>query len=479
MCLVAFGCSVERPAAPDTRPDLILITVDTLRADHVGPWRGWLAGASGPVVVDTPAMDAFAADSLVFREAFSAVPITTASLGSMLTGRLPRHHGALNNTDDLDPSVPTVTMALRESGYETAAFLPSLLANKDGFRRGFETYVFPERADEFWAGEEVVRRALDFLDSRGAARQAKPLFLWVHLLDPHSPYDPGEELEAKYLAGIEHPAKLPERLRHEFIAGAPAPSARDLDVIRALYRGDVERTDRALAPLLTRIEKTLVGERESYTLFTADHGELLGEHEGYVGHTGWLYEEMLRVPFWVHSSRGRDAGEVWDYPAFGTDVGPTLLALADDDFLDAEVARILATGDGALPLLDPEVRVHLRRLKTEGKSERIRQRMLVSESFAPEGFFDQRAARLGGVKWIVGTAAERPTARFDLDADPREGEDLSSSLMGTVDAFGLLEGLLKNWEEKHGAVGDATRFEVPVDAASRDALDKLGYGGGR
>jgi hypothetical protein len=297
----------------------------------------------------------------------------------------------------------------------------------------------------------------------------------VHLIDPHSPYEPGPELEAKHLAGIPHLEPLPERLRHEFSAGKRPPSPADLEIVRALYRGDVERTDHALAPLLEQLAKTSPDEREIYTLFTADHGELLGEHQSYVGHTGWLFDEMLRVPFLVHSSRGRDGGEAWTFPAFGPDVAPTLLALADDGQLDEEVARILATGDGSLPLLDPEVRVYIQRLRVEGKSARIRQRLVVSESFAPEGFFDQRAAWLAGAKLIVETAPERPGGRFDLDVERAEVHGLDAG----GERFGLVEGLLLDWAKRHGAVGDAARFVVPVDEEARAALEKLGYGGGR
>lgn len=479
LCLL--GCSSGAPTE-DLRPDLVLITIDTLRADHVEPWKTLLAGPDGPAPVDTPAMDAFAAESIAFESAFSAVPITTASLGSMLTGRLPRHHGALNNADDLALDVPTMTMALADAGYETAAFLPSFLADKEGFRRGFETYAFPPLGEPFWMGEELVGRVMDFLDQREAAPEPRrPLFLWVHVLDPHAPYDPGPELEAKYLAGLELPAEIPARLRNEVFLKADAPTPEETEVIRALYRGDVEKTDRALAPLLARLSSTMPGEREIYTLLTADHGELLAEHEGYVGHTGWLYEETLRVPFLVHNSRGRDAGEVWGYPAFSPDVAPTLLALTGDPALAAEEARLLTTGDGSMSLLAPEVRALFEEARRGGQEQLLQGRLLVSETFAPEGFFDQRAARLGPLKWIVDSAPERPGGRFDLARDPREQLPWTTSQPPPESgvSFPALEALTHSWGRRHGAVGDAPRTEVRVDDATRDALEKLGYGGGR
>ena len=122
------SCS-SGPGAP--KPDLVLITVDTLRADHLGPYREFYAGPEGPARVETPAIDEFAAASLVYAEAWTAIPITTASLGTILSGKLPRHHGALNNSGDMAEDVRTVVMALKEHGYDTAAFLPTFVRESD------------------------------------------------------------------------------------------------------------------------------------------------------------------------------------------------------------------------------------------------------------------------------------------------------------------------------------------------------------
>ena len=108
------ACSSGEPAGP--KPDLMLITVDTLRADHLGPYRELYADPEGPARVETPAIDEFAAASLVFAEAYTAIPITTASLGTILSGQLPRHHGALNNAGDMSLDVRTVVMALKDWG---------------------------------------------------------------------------------------------------------------------------------------------------------------------------------------------------------------------------------------------------------------------------------------------------------------------------------------------------------------------------
>jgi len=314
---LATACSDSKPGA--LPPNLLLITVDTLRADHLGPW--------GDTLVDTPAIDGFAADAYVFDEAFTAIPITTPSLGSMLTGVLPRHHGALNNTDDLSMELETLPMALAELGYKTAAFLPTFLADKPGFKRGFATYDFPALGQPSRPGGEVVARAMNWL---GEQEGEQPWFVWVHLVDPHAPYDPGPVLEAKYLPN--HKGAIPARLRGEVFLDGVAPPPKELEIIRALYRGDVELTDQALAPLLSfaregDLQSVSPGSgqgpangRELITLFTADHGEMLGEKHGYVGHTGYLDEEMLRVPFLVHFSSGAYAGNRSYFPAYALDV---------------------------------------------------------------------------------------------------------------------------------------------------------------
>ena len=300
------GCS---GAVPDEGSNLLLITVDTLRADHLG--------AHGDRLVDTPALDAFAARSLVFEEAWTPIPITTPALGSLMTSTLPQNHGALNNSYDLDASALTLADVLAGEGYATGAFLPSWLANKPGFRTGFEQYDAPAFGQPHRDGDEVVERALAWMEAR-EAEDARPWFVWVHLLEPHSPYEPGPELEAKYLPP--DTSWVDPALRNEVFGESIPRTAEQVEIIRALYRGEVEATDRALAPLLDWVEShRRGGERaergDVLTVFTADHGELLYEHEEYVGHTAWLWEEMLRVPLWFHWTSGREPARSSSFPA--------------------------------------------------------------------------------------------------------------------------------------------------------------------
>jgi len=451
-CLAIAGSCSDSASAP-LQPNLLLITVDTLRADHLGAW--------GDTQVDTPALDAFAAQSFVFDQAYTAIPITTPSLGSMLTGVLPRHHGALNNSDDISLDLETLPMALRDLGYETGAFLPTFLADKPGFKRGFDVYDFPALGTVARPGSEVVSLALAWLEERAGD---EPWFAWVHLVDPHAPYDPGPELESKYLpVGV---TDFPARLREEVFLQGLAPSQDELQVVRALYRGEVELTDRALRPLL---EFTHEG-RELVTLFTADHGEMLGEKHGYIGHTGYLNDEMLRVPFLVHFSSGDYEGNRSYFPAYSLDVAPTLHALAHGSGeLDG------SSYEGGLPLFDPAV------IGTLAGQDRMTlgSRFLVHETFAPEGFFDQSAARSAPYKVLLDAGKERRGGLFFMDEDAAELTDQS----GAQESWSaeqkvrveMLARSFRDWHKRHDPVQRADG--TSVDAAFQEALAGMGYFG--
>ena len=426
----ALAACSEEPGP--RRPSVLLVTVDTLRADHLDAW--------GDTRVDTPALDALAREALVFERAWTPVPITTPSLASLLSSRLPRNHGALNNTYDLDASEVTLAEILAEEGYATGAFLPSFLGDKPGFRQGFETYDTPTLKDPLRTGPQVVGRALEWL-GRMEAKGDRPWFCWVHLMEPHSPYSPGPELERKYLPpGV---LRVPEGLREEVFGEPVERSPEEVEVLRALYRGEVEATDRALAPLLD-----WAGERgEVLTVFTADHGEVLYEHERYVGHTAWLFEEQLRVPLLFHFTSGRSAGERTDLPASLLDVAPSVLGVLGISF---------ESPGGGLDLLAAEPGV---------------ERVLVHETFAPEGHYDQQALREGSRKLHL--PSERPGSRprlFDLARDPGETRDLA----GEEPAERLrLEELFHGWAARQRDPDQARRPDV--DEAMREKLEDLGY----
>ena len=466
--LLVAACGWEPEPEPVEWPDLVLITVDTLRADF----------ASNPDTM--PQLARFADQSVRFTHAFASAPITTASLGSMLTGRPPRLHGALNNTDDLWPEVPTITMEFAAVGYDTAAVLPSFLADKPGFERAFDRYAFAPLGTPIWTGEQVVERALALLEARETDRakgeRLAPLFLWVHLIDPHSPYDAGPALEAAHLKAL-NVESVPERLRKESGSLKDSRTPSEAAITRALYTADVEHTDAALADLLAFLSRPIRTDvafppPDVITVFTADHGESLGEDHGYIGHTGSLRDEVLHVPLLVHRMQG--APEVRTDPAWGPDVALTLLDLANHPVLDDVVRAWQRRGDGALPLLNPEYAGRMSIWADERANASapwtVDDRVVVSETFAPEGFRDQRAVRWR--QWKARLASGDLLEAVFRVPDQSVDAGFGASVEGQA-----LERKAAQWSDRLGAVGTAKRNPQPVSSAMRSALDQLGYTG--
>lgn len=280
----------ERPAASGELPevrDVLLITVDTLRADALG--------FAGNERATTPALDQLAAEGTVFTAAHAHNVVTLASHANILTGRYPYTHGIRDNSGFVLPeSFPTAATLLSDAGFSTAAVVGAFpLDARFGLDRGFDLYDdrYPEgsRSASFRLverrGDEVVARGLSWW--RGHADQRR--FLWVHLFDPHAPYEPPEPWATRF---------------------------RDDP-----YLGEVAATDEFLAPLVEQV----LGEGTALVVFTSDHGEGRGDH-GEMTHGLFAYEATLKVPLVVHAP-GRPS-ERSDAPARHVDILPTLLDAA-------------------------------------------------------------------------------------------------------------------------------------------------------
>jgi arylsulfatase A-like enzyme/Tfp pilus assembly protein PilF len=319
----AAGCSRTAPQAdlhPIANQNVLLITIDTLRADALGSYGGPAA---------TPALDRLAADGVRFDFAHAHAVVTLTSHASILTGTYPFQHGIRDNSGyRLPPGARTAATLLKGAGYETAAFVGAFpLHSRFGLSQGFDRYddrfgetraptefVMPERP-----GLEVVALARDWISGRaGGAGQAGQAgeagkagarafqaggswFVWVHLFDPHAPYRPPAPFDAQY-------------------AGKP-------------YYGEVAATDAALAPL---IDDLRAAPRPTLVIVTGDHGEALGDH-GEQSHGLFAYESTLRIPLIMaeiggaggagwSGAAGRTAGEVSPVAARHVDILPTMLA---------------------------------------------------------------------------------------------------------------------------------------------------------
>ena len=285
------------PSPVESPPNLILITIDTLRADHLGCY-GYFRDTS-------PHLDQFAADALLFERAFAPIPTTLPSHVSMFTGTAPVRHRVVSNYSFLHAEQPatglkTAAQMLRQSGYRTAAFTSSSpLSAATGINLGFDTFEGPpmishERGRIDRKAQETVDAALNWLEGARLEETPAPFFLWVHLFDPHDPYQPPQPFRGHFEATPELDEYL-ERLQYESVHHGAAREAIDP------YDAEIFYADREIGRLLQNLEARGLYE-SSFLVFTADHGEGLMQH-GEPRHTE-IWNEQLQVPLVIRLPKG-------------------------------------------------------------------------------------------------------------------------------------------------------------------------------
>jgi choline-sulfatase len=360
----AHSAGHRQPHAVPSRPDVLVISVDTLRPDALG----WVAGRN-----PTPAMDALAREGVRFPAAVSPAPLTMPAHVSLMTGLLPRRHGVRDNGQVLGNAPATLAEALRAKGYATAAFIGGYpLRASFGLDRGFERYddALPPGEDAWRErpAPETTAAALAWLRSQAAAASPRaPFFLFVHYYDAHDPYTP------------------PERLR------GPGP--------RGAYDGEVRYVDEAVGELRRGLQDLRL-DRSLLTILLGDHGESLGEH-GEDTHGFFVYDATVLVPLVFHFP-GRLAPRASTAPARLVDVAPTVLGLLG---------------------LDPPPSIDGASLVPVLRGQRAQIGPAYVESQQPwlgYGWAPLASVRAEGWKLI---AAPRPEL-FDLRADPREQSNL-------------------------------------------------------
>lgn len=309
----ATGC---RPA-PSHRPNVVLFVVDTLRADAIGPY--------GNVETQTPHLDAFAADAILFENAFASSSWTRPSMASLFTGLHPHHHGVMGMKDGLAAPVATLAEVFATHGYATGYVTAHPSAGSAfGFGQGFDhvSQLFgverkrPVRTAAMIADSTgVVNHGLGW--ARGAGR---PFFLTLLSIDPHAPYSPPARFD-RY--GEAYDGPIDGRL--ESVRSSDLDAA-DRARIRALYAGEVAFTDASFGILLEHLAAW--GELENtIVVFTADHGEEFWEY-GRRGHGNSLVDLLIRVPLMIRAPSGVGAGERIARPVQLVDLAPSLLELA-------------------------------------------------------------------------------------------------------------------------------------------------------
>ncbi len=404
LLLASLSCAPRRAA--DARPDIVLVVVDTLRADHLGAY-----GYSRPT---SPNIDAFARRSALFESAWAGAPWTLPSVMSIMTGRYPSSHRVENDGLRLAPEVPTLAETLAGAGYATAAFVSHIYVDRPfGFERGFaafEDFGMSRPGYRLEAGlEPTADRVTDAALGWLSAREARPSFLFVHYFDPHWPYAP----PAAYRDLFRNDYRGPLDATYDSISKFQDP-ARPLpeDYRRFLldrYDGEIRFVDDQVGRLLEGLRRSGRAER-TWVILTADHGEEFKEH-GSMGHGRQLYEEVVRVPLIVgrpaEVGGGAAAGRRVVEPVSGVDLFPTIDALAGT----APPAGL--QGRGFAAFLAP---------KEEAAREPEGTRPLVSETVRLNAY--RKAVREGRLK-LIRIMDENRTELYDLLADPAERRDLS------------------------------------------------------
>lgn len=342
-------------AAPGA-PNIVVVLIDTLRADHVGTY-----GYARPT---TPHIDRLAQDAVVFEQVFAQGPWTKPSVASLLTGTYVHRHGVVTSRDALGDAHFTLAQALRERGYFTAAFSANPWITREfGFDRGFDHFEGPRamgmQLTNFYRLTARVQRRLGRLgwrnDLSGLLLQASgrvnptnaerdrtlveqfadwiasappaPFFVYVHLIGAHDPYDPPEEYAALFRpAGVERAPRLPPPRVQSIFERAQAMAEPERAALIAQYDGAVRFADAMAGRVWEEIERRGFAGR-SVLVLCADHGEEFLEH-GNWRHGNQMYQEVVRVPLIVRRP-GQAGGQVRRTdPAMLVDLFPTLLGMA-------------------------------------------------------------------------------------------------------------------------------------------------------
>ncbi|MEM8712267.1 MAG: sulfatase [Planctomycetota bacterium] len=383
--------------APARQPNVLWITIDTLRADHLGVY-GYERDTS-------PWIDSFAEQSIVFERVFAPIATTLPSHTTMFTGVYPHEHGILANiaggqTYRRRPELQTLAELLQEGGYATQAVISAFpLREQFGLASGFDEYREPKRKQRgAKAATNAAVKALEALQADG--EEAAPGFLWVHYFDPHVPYHPPESYRTRFQMTDEERAALLERgfaERAQRRTGEWNELAEGMD----LYDEEIVYVDDQVRRLITTAEETGWLD-DAVVVITADHGEGLNQH-GMPGH-GFVWQEQLRVPFILRAPG--EAPRRIDHAMSLADAAPTLLRFIDVPGKEAFLEQ--ATG---VDRLDPSL-AH-RDARILGQSSPLQS--------TEEGV--EYTLRAGDWKLHVGPGGSRRLYR--ITDDPEERVDLA------------------------------------------------------
>lgn len=334
--LLAMGACRRAANDPETagdtvtqglvRPHVVFISVDTLRADHLG--------AYGYGRETSPRIDELARSSVRFDQASSQASWTLPSHMSMITSQYPHVHGVEDDGTSLAEEATTLAEILAANGYDTAALISWVyLSEQYGFAQGFgrfeELLPPPHLVDSATRASFKAEHVTDYAIRWLERPHERPYFLFVHYFDPHLDYAPPEPYDTMFDPDYKGDARGDFEWIWPYIKGVhhePATiTPRDLEHITALYDGEIRYTDVHVGRLLDAVDRTL-GLDNCIIVFTSDHGEELNDHGSMEGHQWTLYEEVIRVPLLIRLPNRALAGRVIRAPVELIDIAPTLLA---------------------------------------------------------------------------------------------------------------------------------------------------------
>lgn len=394
------GCFAEAPVAQAaSKPNVILILVDTFRADKIGAY-GYSKRKT------TPNLDAFASGAMVWENAYSQNAWTVPSVASLFTGVDPQGHLCLNfrqgeklATDTIADSQETLAESFKAGGYTTAAFIKStVISTSHGYSQGFDQFNIVGGADQAWghSARDLNDAAIPWLTTQ--VKSGKPFYAYLHFMDPHSPYKAPEPWYSKYKGSYTGPMDGAHvQLEEAFKAGKVTPA--DWERELALYDAEVEYWDTEFGRLWGELQKAGAASN-TVVVLVADHGEAFGEHNN-VFH-GNLYGENIHIPLIVRGP-GVKAGRMKAYGQL-IDVPPTLAEMTGlqkgKNWQGRSMVGAMGGGAGHSDVI---------------YSEYAGQRMVIDPA--------------SGLKLIVGDGA---TKLFDLKADPLEKANLADSRASDV-----------------------------------------------